>query len=392
MIIIINTCYTSPGVRAYEGAWRTHPMHFGTVRDLTMANPLKVVGSKGGQLGQESQLERIKLAALNSLASPSSRRVFANGLDAFLLWRMETGRRHLDDAAVQEFRAHLESERLSSSTINVYLSAVRKLASECAAQGWLDPHTAAGIVRVKGAKGRGVRAGRWLTPDQASELLLLPDISTLKGSRDLAILALLIGCGLRRAELCRLTPEHLRRRDGRWVILDLAGKGMRLRTVPVPAWVKECVDHWAAQAAITRGRLFRSVNKGGNVWGEGISEDTVWAVAREYGAQIGQPTLSPRDLRGTCARLCRLSGGALEQIQLLLGHASIQTTERCLGTRQELAHAVNDGLPIRVPTPGAVVSIRKGPRCEGGSRTSAAAVPDVRFPNRRAIEDTGRLR
>jgi integrase len=127
------------------------------------------------------------------------------------------------------------------------------------------------------------------------------------------------------------------------------------------------------------------------VWGEGISEDTVWAIAREYGAKIGQAALAPHHLRRTCARLCRVSGGALEQIQLLLGHASIQTTERYLGTRQELTHAVNDNLPIRVPAAGRVGVVRKGPRRERSVPVFATAVPDMRRPIVRAIEDTGRL-
>jgi integrase len=56
--------------------------------------------------------------------------------------------------------------------------------------------------------------------------------------------------------------------------------------------------------------------------------------------------LSPHDLRRTCAKLCRKAGGDLEQIQLLLGHASIQTTERYLGTEQNLTVAVNDAMGL----------------------------------------------
>lgn len=356
-----------------------------------MATPLRTAVNNGGQTGQELPLEHLKSAVVNSVRSPHSRRVFGSALDAFFSWCRENGRAPFNHAVVQRFRSHLESQRLAPSTINVYLSAIRKLASECAIEGWLDPQQAARITQVKGARREGARTGRWLTAEEASDLLLVPDVSTLKGARDRAILALLIGCALRRAELCQLTLEHLQRREGRWVIPDLAGKGKRLRTVPVPAWVKECLDHWALQAAITAGRLFRSINKGGGMWGEGISEDTVWAITREYGAQIGQPALSPHDLRRTCAQLCRLAGGALEQIQLLLGHASVQTTERYLGTRQELVHAVNDDLPIRTPALRPVVGIRKGPRRERGAQTLAAAVPGARFPNSRAIEDTERL-
>lgn len=76
-----------------------------------------------------------------------------------------------------------------------------------------------------------------------------------------------------------------------------------------------------------------------------MSDKAVWDLVKEYAGRLGID-LAPHDVRRTCAKLCRAAGGAIEQIQLLLGHASIQTTERYLGTQQELASAVNDGLGI----------------------------------------------
>ena len=156
----------------------------------------------------------------------------------------------------------------------------------------------------------------------------------------------MVGCGLRRAELAALEVDRLQRRDSRWVIPDLVGKGNRLRTVPVPAWAMAIVEEWLERAGIRSGPVFRPLNKAGRVLAGRISEDTVWNVVRAYGRRLGQPAFAPHDLRRTCAKLCRESGGDLEQIQLLLGHASVQTTERYLGTRQNLAQAVNDHLPV----------------------------------------------
>jgi integrase len=79
-----------------------------------------------------------------------------------------------------------------------------------------------------------------------------------------------------------------------------------------------------------------------------IGEKVVWQMLREYAAEIGIPGLAPHDLRRTCAKLCRAAGGELEQIQMLLGHASVQTTERYLGTKQDLVHAPNDAIRLRV--------------------------------------------
>jgi integrase len=189
-----------------------------------------------------------------------------------------------------------------------------------------------------------------LTEGEAGKLLGVPDPHTRLGIRDRAILALLVACGLRRDELVRLEVRHLQLRDERWVLLDIQGKGRRIRTVPVPLWVKRLLDRWLAERGIGEGPLFRTLRKGGalepNV--QPISEDLVYSLVRKSGAAIGHPQLTPHDLRRTCAKLCRKAGGDLEQIQLLLGHASIQTTERYLGTKQDLVQAVNDRVKIRI--------------------------------------------
>jgi integrase len=113
------------------------------------------------------------------------------------------------------------------------------------------------------------------------------------------------------------------------------------------AWVKAAVDAWAATAAITNGPVFRAtINKAGHVWGDGMSPKVLWDVVRAAAARAGIDKLAPHDLRRTCARLCHLAGGELDQIQFLLGYVSIQTTERYLGCKQRLRVAVNDRLGI----------------------------------------------
>src|ERR1017187_997143 len=89
--------------------------------------------------------------------------------------------------------------------------------------GLLSPDLAAGIRRVKGAKRLGVRIGNWLTVDQSKNLLGEPPADHIRGKRDRAILALLIGCGLRRAELVGLGTQDFQVREERWVIADLIG-------------------------------------------------------------------------------------------------------------------------------------------------------------------------
>jgi integrase len=169
-----------------------------------------------------------------------------------------------------------------------------------------------------------------------------------RGLRDRAILAVLVGCGLRRSEVAALTFTHLQQRDGRWCIVDLVGKHGRVRTAPMPTWVKVAVEAKASPAQVTEGCVFRSVNRADRVTGEGLGEKVVWQLIKPYAEVAGVPGIAPHDLRRTCAKLCRAGGGELEQIQLLLGHASVQTTERYLGTKQDLVHAPNDAIKLRV--------------------------------------------
>ena len=147
---------------------------------------------------------------------------------------------------------------------------------------------------------------------------------------------------LRRSELVGLEIREVQTRQGHWAIVDLIGKGRRVRTVPIPQWAKRALDRWIAAAGITDGRIFRAVTKRGKVCGKSISQNVVWYVVRDCCNRAGLEHIAPHDLRRTCAKLCHSGGGEIEQIQFLLGHASVQTTERYLGCKQNLGHAVND--------------------------------------------------
>ncbi len=111
----------------------------------------------------------------------------------------------------------------------------------------------------------GHPAGELADPEQAKELLAVPDRSTRKGKRDYVILALLVGCALRRNELAELDVSTIQQREGRWVLADLEGKGRRIRTVAIPIWVKQKINAWMTAAAIEEGRLLRSISKSGKI-------------------------------------------------------------------------------------------------------------------------------
>jgi integrase len=164
------------------------------------------------------------------------------------------------------------------------------------------------------------------------------------------MLCLLLACGLRRHELVALRVDDLQRREEHWAIVDLVGKGGHVRTVPIPDWVRQELDGWLASAGIERGKIFRRVNKRGRASSEGMTTKAVWHIVKDSARRIGIQKLAPHDLRRTCARLCQASGGELEQIQMLLGHVSIQTTERYLGSKQRIRGAVNDRIGVE-PSP-----------------------------------------
>jgi site-specific recombinase XerD len=144
--------------------------------------------------------------------------------------------------------------------------------------------------------------------------------------------------------LADLDFTHLQQREEHWAIVDLVGKGGHIRTVRVPDWVKAIVDAWIDAAELHAGKLFRSVCRAGKPWGDGITERLVWHVVKQYAAKLRE--VAPHDLRRSCAKLCHAAGGELEQIQFLLGHVSVQTTERYLGCKQRIRGAVNDRIGI----------------------------------------------
>ena len=295
------------------------------------------------QLNRNAAFRELREMVLNSVASEHSKRNYAKALDDLFAF---CAGRSLSRALLMEYRTGMLEKKLSASTVNVRLSAIRKLVGEAQRNGILDAEQAAKMTDVPNLRQQGTRLGNWLTRDQAKELLAIPDRSTIKGKRDYCILALLVGCALRRRELSTLTFEDIQLREGRWVIVDLVGKGGRVRTVAIPVWVKNAINTWQTAAQIEDGRLLRPLSKSGRILGEELGDWAIWSVVEASAKEIGIEHFGAHDLRRTCAKLCRKNGGDLEQIKFLLGHSSIQTTERYLGSEQEIVIAVNDNLGL----------------------------------------------
>jgi site-specific recombinase XerD len=169
-------------------------------------------------------LDHCKLAVLNSLGSPASRRVYEYAIDQFIAWYCSEPRLAFNRIVVVRYRMHLESRGLAANTINQQLAAVRRLAHEAADSGLLSPELAAGISRVKGVKQLGFRSGNWLSAQQSSEVLKQAYGDSMRAKRDYAMLAMLFGCGFRRSELVGLELDEIQMRQGHWEVVDLIGK------------------------------------------------------------------------------------------------------------------------------------------------------------------------
>ncbi|GAB4152115.1 MAG: site-specific tyrosine recombinase XerD [Candidatus Promineifilaceae bacterium] len=307
-----------------------------------------------------------------SVDSPHSKRAYSRALLDFLEWYERNGLPGFSKAVVNAYREEMLRAGKSRSSINQALSAIRKLATEAADNGLVPPTLAYGVERVKGVKREGVRAGNWLTQSEAEKLINTPvyrwqreEIPAMKAIRDQAVLAALVGTGLRRAEASALTWEQIQQRDGRWAIIDIAGKRGRVRSVGVPPWVKVALDRWAEASGAYHGRIFRALNKDGQLAGKvrtkggyrtdgNLTPQAIYnivsehALAAGYINRKGEPTIAAHDLRRTAAALALKGGADLRQIQQMLGHASITTTERYLEPMRSLQVTAGDFIQIEL--------------------------------------------
>ena len=172
----------------------------------------------------------------------------------FIAWYCSEPRLTFNRSVFVSYRSSLERPSLSAATINLQLSAIRRLADESAESGRLSPELAIGIRRVKGVGRLGRKMGNWLARNQAQEQELVDAASknSLRGWRDGAMLGLLLGCKLRRSEVVGLNLDQLQSREVRWVIVNLVGKGGRLRTVPIHGTIAGILKRNAIEPAAER--------------------------------------------------------------------------------------------------------------------------------------------
>jgi integrase len=317
-------------------------------------------GSSGGALVPvvtADDLQDLYVRAVDTYIAgmaPNSQRAYQSRLKAFLDWRA-----HQQPGALvthlKQYVGYLRDQRqLAPRSVQAHINTIKGMLKTAAA---LEPSLAAGLPQLQLVKApvvRGELQGKRLSAQQAKSLLSAPGTDTMKGIRDSAILGLLLTLGLRRSEVCTLTWGHLTEMEGHNVIQNLKGKHGRIRTLKVPVWLWRAIMKWGQLSgrdmANPSERVFVPVTKDRHVLNtrEGLTPHAIYKMLNYYTALEGLPQVKPHDLRRTAALLARRGGASIEQVQLMLGHASPQTTSNYIGETLNLDDNAVDYNPLRL--------------------------------------------
>ncbi len=196
------------------------------------------------------QLAELAGLAVLGLNSPASRRNYGREIRRYL-----ASGHPLTREGVQAWIVSLRQQGAGAVTRNIALAAIRLLARECGERGLLDDRALAGIERIKGAPIRGRKIGRWLELEEVRSLMREASMGP-AGTRNAALVGLMVGCGLRRAEVVALEWSDILDRGGRMVV-QCRGKGERMRVVPAPEWVRGYVEEWRGEKDVTETTNFQ---------------------------------------------------------------------------------------------------------------------------------------
>ena len=201
-------------------------------------------------------------------------------------------------------------------------------------------------INVKAHKGN--KAHNWLSQSQVKEITALCG-GDLIGQRDWVVLGLLLGAGLRRDELAQLEFTALKQqpmKGGKMRdVLEVIGKGNKARVIPLNKTLADKVRAW--REVVGGGKIARSITKGKAAKiGAALSSIGIYKLVAKYGAMIGKPELAPHDMRRTFAQLGYEAGVPLTQLQTLLGHESIATTQKYLDLNLDLEITASDFIPL----------------------------------------------
>lgn len=332
-----------------------HPASI-TKRAKAITTALVVVTPASPPVPVDNTLAAWQAIVTAGLTSDKSKAAYAMMIKDFYQFWLELGRPFPTTLQILLYKdkmtAMMKDKELSASTINLRLAVIKRWAGQVYQNRELIPDSwRAGVTRdwladiqsVKGIKRLGVRQGNWLSLNQAQALMDAVTGDDPITLRDRAILAMLLGCGLRRSELARLSCDVIQEREGRPCIIDLTGKGGRIRSMGIPAWTYHHLTAWLDAGGIVDGYIFRAFTRGRKLINRPVTSQQIYNIFKAAASKAGlPPVLAPHDARRTFAHLSRDAGASIEDISQVLGHSDITTTARYLGNGQCLKHTPAD--------------------------------------------------
>ncbi len=254
----------------------------------------------------------------------------------------------LATANLKAWLGSLKAEGLGKQSIMQAKASVVWLAQFMADMERIEYAVASGLSRVKAPRAEtGQRSGTWLSAEEIRAMLNklrnAPSRNPALQARNVAIITLMVTCGLRRDEVAAALWSDLTR-QGRNQILKVHGKGEKMRPVKLPEMTCAAIERWRAHHPRPEGDnpLFSRVWANGTVITSGITDRAVWNVVQQSARAAGLPRISPHDLRRSFARGAYEAGVSFELIRQALGHSSIATTERYVNSALELDRAATD--------------------------------------------------
>ncbi len=240
-------------------------------------------------------------------------------LAQFFAWWESAGRPLFNRNTVQQYVASIEGP---AHQVLHALTPLKKLAKEMHYAGMISAEVLFGIQDITAPKVAGVRQGKRLTEAQVTRLL-----QTVRNPRDLVAIGLMLHCGLRRAEAAAIEVSQVQVLDGRCLLANVMGKGRKLRSIPLQAWLFDAIFRWLEIGGIKEGPVL------------GIGVSTLRTISYRYA------DVAPHSLRRTMGSIMRAKGVELDEIQMLYGHANVATTQSYIGSKLKLIDAGCDRLP-----------------------------------------------
>ena len=298
-----------------------------------------------------SDLERLIPMVTAAIGAESSKKDYARELRQFFSWYEQVQWMHPDGfcrSTVMAYREAMQAAGRGPVSSNKALCSIRALAREAGANGYMGGDAAARIEQVPQVERRGGKLGHWLSLAELKALLAAPPpTSPNRGQRDRTAIWIMGTCGLRREEAAALKFGQLQERDGRWVLVDVLGKGDKLRSIPVHPLAAVAIRQWCEHAGITDkdALILPTIRNPDRITTEPASGARLYDACKRYARAQGQ-NWAPHDLRRTFALLAKKGGADYEEIRQALGHSSIVTTEGYLRAPLSMENAATDKIAL----------------------------------------------